>query len=501
MSWETALDRQIHDYLPDLKWAADEPMAKHTSFRIGGPAKRMAFPKTREQLVVLMGFLQDAGVKPLLIGNGTNLLVADKGLDTVVIDTSAELSHIELTDEGEIAADAGVSLAKLALFAWKNGLTGLEFAHGIPGTLGGGVVMNAGAYGGELKDVVTEVTALYPDGVKVLTPAELDFSYRHSVFSAGEGIVLGAKVKLESGDPDAIKAKMDDLMARRKASQPLELPSAGKSSAATYLEDMGYYTVDNVPADIILKFAEFCAQSDGRYDRVALVSDIRSGNGNFQGILDAMERLKQGGDICRLLFVTADLETIIKRYKETRRRHPLMSDGMTIEQAMHREQELLRPLREHADFVIDTTLMPAAKLRNELYGLFGDKSARGKLSVNVVSFGFKYGIPLEADLVFDVRFLPNPFYVPELKHKTGMDSEVYDYVFSFPQTKTFIDKLEGMLSFLLPLYAEEGKSTLVIAVGCTGGHHRSVSVARCIASYLTALGYPAFENHRDITRG
>ena len=159
-----------------------------------------------------------------------------------------------------------------------------------------------------------------------------------------------------------------------------------------------------------------------------------------------MERLKQGGDICRLLFVTADLETIIKRYKETRRRHPLMTDGMTIEQAMHREQELLRPLREHADFVIDTTLMPAAKLRNELYGLFGDKSARGKLSVNVVSFGFKYGIPLEADLVFDVRFLPNPFYVPELKHKTGMDSEVYDYVFSFPQTKTFIDKLEGMLS-------------------------------------------------------
>ena len=218
------------------------------------------------------------------------------------------------------------------------------------------------------------------------------------------------------------------------------LSGAGKSSAATYLEDMGYFTMDNVPADIVLKFAAFCSQSDGRYDRVALVSDIRSGDRDFSGLLDAMDRLKQGGDVCRLLFVTADLETIIKRYKETRRRHPLMSDGMTIEQAMHREQELLRPLREHADFVIDTTLMPAAKLRNELYGLFGDKSARGKLSVNVVSFGFNYGIPLEADLVFDVRFLPNPFYVPELKHKTGMDSEVYDYVFSFPQTKTFIDK-------------------------------------------------------------
>ena len=156
---------------------------------------------------------------------------------------------------------------------------------------------------------------------------------------------------------------------------------------------------------------------------------------------------------------------------------------------------------ERADVVIDTTQMPAAKLRNELYRIFGDKSARGKLSVNVMSFGYKYGIPLEADLVFDVRFLPNPFYVPELKHKTGMDSEVYDYVFSFPQTKTFIDKLEGMLSFLLPLYAEEGKSTLVIAVGCTGGHHRSVSVARCLTAYLSGLGYPAFENHRDMTRG
>ena len=237
MAWYTVLDKTIQDYLPDLKWVADEPMAKHTSFRIGGPAKRMAFPETREQLVLLTGFLQEAGVDPLLIGNGTNLLVADEGLDTVVIDTSAKLSHIELTGEGEITADAGVSLAKLALFAWKSGLMGLEFAHGIPGTLGGGVVMNAGAYGGELKDVVTKVTALYPDGVKVLKPAELDFSYRHSVFSTGEGIVLGAKLKLEPGDKDAIKAKMDELMARRKASQPLELPSAG----STFKRPKGYF--------------------------------------------------------------------------------------------------------------------------------------------------------------------------------------------------------------------------------------------------------------------
>ena len=279
------------------------------------------------------------------------------------------------------------------------------------------------------------------------------------------------------------------------------LSGAGKSCAASCLEDIGYYTVDNMPAAIIPKFAEFSAESDGRYDRVALVNDIRGGVDSFQELLEVIDRLREGGTVCRLLYLEADTQSIIKRYKETRRRHPLMADGMTIEQAMHREQELLRPLREHADFIIDTTLMPAAKLRNELYGLFGDKSARSKLSVNVVSFGFKYGIPLEADLVFDVRFLPNPFYVPDLKRKTGMDSEVYDYVFSFPQTKTFIEKLEGMLSFLLPLYAEEGKSTLVIAVGCTGGHHRSVSVARCVAAYLTELGYPAFENHRDITRG
>ena len=231
MSWETALDRQIHDYLPDLKWAADEPMAKHTSFRIGGPAKRMAFPKTREQLVVLMGFLQDAGVKPLLIGNGTNLLVADKGLDTVVIDTSAELSHIELTDEGEIAADAGVSLSKLALFAWKNGLTGLEFAHGIPGTLGGGVVMNAGAYGGELKDVVRGVLAISPDGreERVFTNEEMQFGYRHSVLSDNGYIALFASLQLAQGDPAAIALTMRELNQKRNSKQPVQYPSAGST--------------------------------------------------------------------------------------------------------------------------------------------------------------------------------------------------------------------------------------------------------------------------------
>lgn len=233
----TALDKTISDYLPDLAWVADEPMAKHTSFRIGGPAARMAFPANREQLVILCGLLQDAGVTPLVIGNGTNLLVADEGLDTVVIDTSRALNAMAITGENEITADAGALLTQLAVFAWKHGLMGLEFAHGIPGTLGGGVVMNAGAYGGEMKSIITEVTALYPDGVRTLSPGELDLSYRHSVFSAGEGIVLGAKLGLQRGDASAIKAQMDELMVRRKASQPLELPSAG----STFKRPVGYY--------------------------------------------------------------------------------------------------------------------------------------------------------------------------------------------------------------------------------------------------------------------
>lgn len=233
-------------------------------------------------------------MKPLLIGNGTNLLVSDEGLDTVVIDTSAELSRLDLTGDGEITADAGVSLATLAVFAWKNGLKGLAFAHGIPGTLGGGIVMNAGAYGGELKDVVTEVTALYPDGVKVLTPAQLDFSYRHSVFSAGEGIVLGAKLKLETGDKDAIKAEMDELMARRKASQPLELPSAGSTFkrpagyfAGTLIEGCGLKGCRVGGAEVSPKHAGFVVNVGGATcaDVLALIEKVRKTVYDAHGVM------------------------------------------------------------------------------------------------------------------------------------------------------------------------------------------------------------------------
>lgn len=294
MAWYTALDKAVGDYLPDLQWICDEPMAKHTSFHIGGPARRMAFPETREQLVVLMGLVLDAGVRPLVIGNGTNLLAADEGLDTVVIDTSARLSRMELTGDDMITADAGVSLTKLALFAWKHGLTGLEFAHGIPGTLGGGIVMNAGAYGGELKDVIAEVTALYPDGVRTLTPAELDFSYRHSVFSADEGIVLGAKLRLQKGDGGAIKAKMDDLMARRRASQPLELPSAG----STFKRPTGYFAGPLIEgcglkgariggAEVSPKHAGFVVNAGGATcaDVLALIEMVRKTVYDAHGVL------------------------------------------------------------------------------------------------------------------------------------------------------------------------------------------------------------------------
>ena len=285
MAWYTALDKTIEDYLPDLKWVADEPMAKHTSFRIGGPAKRMAFPETREQLVLLTGFLQEAGVDPLLIGNGTNLLVADEGLDTVVIDTSAKLSHIELTGEGEITADAGVSLCQLAVFAWKNGLTGLEFAHGIPGTLGGGVVMNAGAYGGELKDVLTEVTALFPDGVRTLRGEELALGYRRSFFTDHpEAVVLRAKLALHGGDQEAIKARMEELSAKRRASQPLEMPSAGSTFkrpegyfAGTLIEQCGLKGKHVGGAEVSRKHAGFVVNAGGATcaDVLALIKKVQ----------------------------------------------------------------------------------------------------------------------------------------------------------------------------------------------------------------------------------
>ena len=277
------------------------------------------------------------------------------------------------------------------------------------------------------------------------------------------------------------------------------LSGGGKSRAASYLEDIGYYTVDNLPAEMMVKFADFCAGSSGRYDRVALGYDVRSGEPT-DILIETLERLKASGVNCRMLFLEADNQTIVNRYKETRRMHPLQKKGESVEQAIRREREWMQPVRDHADFVLDTSALSIAKLRSELLDLFGQQGDRGGLAVNILSFGFKHGIPIEADLVFDVRFMPNPYYVPELKNKTGLDQAVRDFVFSFRQTNDFMEQLEKMLTFLLPLYAEEGKSALVIAIGCTGGQHRSVAITKALADFIKQKGYQATENHRDMTR-
>ena len=239
MDWYTQLDKQIADYLPDLRVERDEPMSRHTSFRIGGPARRMAFPERGEQMVLLLGFAEDCGARPLVIGNGTNLLAPDEGLDRLVVNTSA-MARVEPGPEPcTIQAEAGVSLARLADFACKQGLAGLEFAHGIPGTLGGAVCMNAGAYDGEMKQVVQSVTLLFPEeGVKTLSGEEMDFGYRHSLLSdRPDGVVLSAVLRLAGGEEAEIREKMRSLMARRKASQPLEYPSAG----STIKRPTGYF--------------------------------------------------------------------------------------------------------------------------------------------------------------------------------------------------------------------------------------------------------------------
>lgn len=279
------------------------------------------------------------------------------------------------------------------------------------------------------------------------------------------------------------------------------LSGAGKSKAASFLEDMGYYIVDNMPAAMMLKFAEFCAAGvNSRYDRVALVYDVRTAGSDTE-LEDVLGKLREMNGSCRLLFLTAEPETIIKRYKETRRRHPLSRDGVSLEAAVRREREIMGPVERRADFVIDTSHLSTAQLRGKLVRQFDAQGEKGELSVSVASFGFKYGLPMDADLVFDVRFMPNPFYIEDLRQKTGMDQAVYDYVFSFQQTRDYMKKLEELLAFSLPLYAEEGKAQLVIAVGCTGGHHRSVSVARALAEFIRRLGYHVSENHRDLGRG
>lgn len=261
-------------------------MSRHTSFRIGGPARRMACPGTGEQLAAVLEIAKECGVETLVIGKGTNLLVADEGLDRVVIDTSAAMHAMGLGEDGRITAAAGVSLVRLAEFACRNGLTGLEFAHGIPGTLGGAVCMNAGAYGGEMVQVLESVTALFPDGVRVLPVEELDLRYRHSLFTDHpEAVVLGATVKLEQGEEADIRAKMQELMGRRKATQPLEYPSAG----STFKRPVGYFAGTLIDQTGLKGLAVGGAQVSEKHAGFV----INTGGATFADVTELMEKVQQ----------------------------------------------------------------------------------------------------------------------------------------------------------------------------------------------------------------
>ena len=277
------------------------------------------------------------------------------------------------------------------------------------------------------------------------------------------------------------------------------LSGAGKSKAASFMEDMGFFCVDNLPAPLIPKFAELGMAGTGEYDRVVLVTDVRYGT-NFSALFQSLEALKGMKCPYRILYMDASDDVIIKRYKETRRSHPLAEECDSLEGAIALERRMLAPLRERAEFVVDTSDLSTAKLRGELLRLFGRGSQEGAMTVSVTSFGFKHGLPREADLVFDVRFLPNPYYVQELRPRTGLDDGVRDYVFSGGAAGEFLEKLQDLVGFLLPKYVEEGKTALVVAVGCTGGHHRSVAIAHALAAYIRGRGYPVTESHRDLGR-
>lgn len=278
------------------------------------------------------------------------------------------------------------------------------------------------------------------------------------------------------------------------------LSGAGKSKAASFMEDMNFFCVDNLPAPLIPKFAELGMAGAGEYDRVVLVTDIRGGT-NFDSLFQALDDLKRMKCSYRILFMEATDAVIIKRYKETRRSHPLEEQCDSLEQAIELERKMLAPLRERAEYIIDTSNLSTAKLKGELRRLFDrEGSAEGRMDVRVLSFGFKHGIPMEADLVFDVRFLPNPYYVADLRPLTGLDQGVRDYVFNGGQAEEFLDRLWNLLGWLLPRYEEEGKTALVIGVGCTGGHHRSVAVAHALSDKIRAEGWSISESHRDLGR-
>ncbi len=277
------------------------------------------------------------------------------------------------------------------------------------------------------------------------------------------------------------------------------LSGAGKSRAVDALEDIGFYCVDNIPPQLIPTFCTLCRNAKEKMEKVAVVTDVRGGD-MFGTLFASLEELKEDEEAYKILFLDASDRVLINRYKETRRRHPLSEEtGGSIEKAVRLEREMLRPVREKADYIVDTSLLSPAQLKERMASLFlGDTS--DALMIHCVSFGFKYGIPAEADLVFDVRCLPNPYYVEELKHLTGLDSPVSQYVLGWEQTQGFVKRFIDLIDYMIPLYCNEGKSQLVIAVGCTGGKHRSVTLAQLLYDHLQEKKKRVSVNHRDIKK-
>ncbi len=279
------------------------------------------------------------------------------------------------------------------------------------------------------------------------------------------------------------------------------LSGAGKSVAMNALEDIGFFCIDNVPAGLLPSITAFSKAGDNQLERVALSMDVR-GCRTREEIEQALQQLDAQKTPYKILFLDAPDEVLMHRYSETRRRHPIcISEGLSTREAFLKERQILEPLKERADYTINTALLSTAQNKERICDLFmKNGGARSAMRLTIMSFGFKFGIPPEADLVLDVRCLPNPFYVPELKHKTGLDQEVVDFVMSHPEAQELLRRYENFLQYALPLYVKEGKSQLTIAVGCTGGKHRSITFARKIAEYCVQLGYDPGTQHRDAVR-
>ena len=278
------------------------------------------------------------------------------------------------------------------------------------------------------------------------------------------------------------------------------MSGAGKITALKIFEDNGYYCVDNLPIDLIENFADLLFSQTSEKNKVAIGVDIRSGN-NLDRINEVLENLRIKDQNYEILFLDCNNSTLIKRFKETRRSHP-MGDADSVENEINTERKKLAFLRKQADYIIDTSNLLVRNLRTEIEKIFVMNKEYRNLFVTIMSFGFKFGVPADCDLVFDVRFLPNPYYIPELKHKTGEEKEVQDFVLDTEVSKEFLEKLTDMVKFLIPNYIDEGKNQLVIGIGCTGGHHRSVTVAKELYKQLDSAdaGYGIRIAHRDITR-